>query len=149
MANEVLGKIDCETCDGSADVMQARRKGAHLYTRCGSCGLDQRTGAAVQNRLFYRSIWIDRPPPIPVNAGEPPAVSEVGESVDQVSEPETEKLTETQPKPDRKKSVKSGRWGWLVAVFGVVGVALAVVLGGQGKELIKESVGGGDGFRWQ
>lgn len=58
--NEKLGVIDCETCGKECGVYQAKRKGAHLYTRCsGGCGLDQRNGAIVQSRLFFGSRWLE------------------------------------------------------------------------------------------
>lgn len=140
--NEVLGHIDCETCGCPSSVMQARRKGAHLYTRCDNCGLDQRTGAAVQNRLFYRSEWIDRPPVIPENAGEPPAATE---EVAPVLDSEPEPATDQEPKPEPKRRAK-GVMGWIVAGVAAVGVAAAVVL--NGGEGLPENSGGGNGFKW-
>ncbi|MAY02912.1 MAG: hypothetical protein CMQ38_08055 [Gammaproteobacteria bacterium] len=47
--------------------MQARRKGAHLYSRCDDCGLDQRTGARVQEYYWQNTQWKNGPPVIPSN----------------------------------------------------------------------------------
>ncbi|MBE0507793.1 MAG: hypothetical protein IBX50_13965 [Marinospirillum sp.] len=55
--NPVLGVCECPECGGQASVMQSKRRGRHLYTNCSSCGLDQRTGAEVQNRLWHGTEW--------------------------------------------------------------------------------------------
>ena len=65
--NTTLGHIDCKGCGGRAEVKQAKRRGAHLYSNCEACGLDQRNGRHIQNRLFYRSTWLDQPPTPPEN----------------------------------------------------------------------------------
>ena len=125
--------------------MQARRKGAHLYTRCDDCGIDQRTGAAVQNRLFYGADWVDGAPPIPVNAGEPPGDAVADDLGEPITEAVTEPPTEAKPKPNRKKR---GGLGWLLAGLGLIGVVLSVVIGGNGRELLAESQGGENAYRW-
>ena len=95
MTNEVLGHIRCTECDGLANVMQATRRGAHLYVRCAespSCGMLQPTGIRPQTRWFYQTQWIDGPPPRPGN------VAEGGEFVpDLPGEPE--RVAEGVPKP--------------------------------------------------
>ena len=65
--NTTLGHIDCHGCGGTAEVKQARRRGAHLYTNCAACGTDQRNGRKVQNRLFYGSSWLEDAPVAPEN----------------------------------------------------------------------------------
>ncbi|MEZ0147777.1 MAG: hypothetical protein AB9Q19_00440 [Candidatus Reddybacter sp.] len=67
--NSTLGHISCTGCGGKAEVKQAKRRGAHLYTNCETCGIDQRSGRPVQTRLFYGSIWLNGPPPSPENVG--------------------------------------------------------------------------------
>ncbi|MDO0946642.1 hypothetical protein [Chromohalobacter israelensis] len=53
MSNPSLGTIDCPTCGAAgADVRQTRRKGARLYWQCADCGLNQPTGAKIQERLW-------------------------------------------------------------------------------------------------
>lgn len=66
MANDVLGYAPCG-CGKKKQVMQAKRKGDHLYSRCDDCGLDQRTGARVQQKLWDSAEWIDEPPTPPEN----------------------------------------------------------------------------------
>ena len=65
--NTTLGHIDCAECGGRAEVKQAKRRGAHLYSNCEVCGIDQRNGRPIQNRLFYQSVWLDQPPTPPEN----------------------------------------------------------------------------------
>ena len=65
--NTTLGHINCHGCGGTAEVKQARRRGAHLYTNCAACGTDQRNGRKVQNRLFYGSKWLGEIPTAPEN----------------------------------------------------------------------------------
>lgn len=65
--NAVLGYITCEA-GGRATVHQAKRgNGLFLYTRCDCCGCDQRTGGAVQTRLFNSTEWLDGVPVAPPN----------------------------------------------------------------------------------
>ena len=80
--NEVLGSIPCD-CGRNADVMQTKRAGKHLYSRCADCGLDQRTGAKVQTRLWLETEWR--------NGVKPPRPSNVSESA---TKPATETATE-------------------------------------------------------
>jgi len=78
MANEILGYMACPSCDQQAAIMQARRKGAHLYTSCPDCGMDQRTGKRVQLAIWRAASWKGEPPTPPSNiegelvAGEKP-----------------------------------------------------------------------------
>ncbi|WP_250655046.1 hypothetical protein [Alkalimarinus coralli] len=79
--NPVLGTIQCDGCGGTASVHQARRgSGRFLYTRCGECGADQRTGKAVQTRLYNQTEWRAGADPV-----KPPNVAE--KSVVEPSEP--------------------------------------------------------------
>lgn len=65
MANEVIGSWQCDA-GGSADVMQTKRRGHHLYTNCKCCGVDQRTGAQRQTKLwneakFFPGVTVKKP----------------------------------------------------------------------------------------
>jgi len=135
MSNPTLGHIECQGCGGVCEVRQALRRGAHLYTHCDNCGTDQRAGSAIQNRLFYRSKWVDGPPPIPANAGEPPGDEEeqveLTEKPAPVLEPEPVEVTETKP----EKRPKTSPFLWL---FMLVGIGAAVLFGGRGKVLLTE-----------
>lgn len=48
---ECLGEVRCLECSGTEYVYRSKRRGAHLYGRCPSCGINQRTGQAAQARL--------------------------------------------------------------------------------------------------
>lgn len=69
MANEILGYMPCaeEGCEEQAAIMQALRKGAHLYTRCPECGLDQRSGRQRQLNIWRAAKWKGEPPTPPSN----------------------------------------------------------------------------------
>ncbi len=56
MSNEIIGTWQCGG-GGTADVMQTKRRGKHLYTNCACCGLNQGTGAAFQTRLWNESTF--------------------------------------------------------------------------------------------
>ena len=65
--NDVLGYTKCEA-GGRASVHRTNRgKARYLYTRCDCCGCDQRTGAAVQTRLFTTTEWLNGAPDAPPN----------------------------------------------------------------------------------
>lgn len=65
--NPVLGYTKCEA-GGRATVHQTKRgKGRFLYTRCDCCGVDQRTGATVQTRLYRETEWLGEVPEAPPN----------------------------------------------------------------------------------
>ncbi len=58
MSNPSLGTVACPTCGAEgADVRQSKRRGAHLYWQCGACGLNQPTGAVIQERLWRETEW--------------------------------------------------------------------------------------------
>lgn len=131
MANDELGRIKCE-CGATASVFQAKRKGAHLYTRCPSCGLDQRTGAAVQSRLYWLTDWNGGIKPTkPQGVGDAPteaqpkkptdkqpkAVADFDPSTETESVKATEKPTESEPKGNLKAVV-----GLIVIFAGLGGV---------------------------
>jgi len=106
MANDVLGYAPCE-CGKKKQVMQAKRKGDHLYTRCDDCGLDQRTGGRVQQKIWNSTEWINGPPKKPENV-------DITVKVDreQVAKPSNNKAledfdpTETLTESDRKSKPK-------------------------------------------
>lgn len=119
MANEVLGRrrTPCPDCGKCAEVMQAKRKGAHLYTRC-VCGLEQKTGAEFQLKVWQDTDWSGEPPTPPSNIE-----GKIGQATDQPkagaaladfdpTEPEAEKATEKKPKKQAK-----GRGGVLGLVL--------------------------------
>lgn len=80
--NPVLGVVACD-CGESATVHQTTRgKGRFLYTRCPKCGVDQRTGPAVQKKLWANTVWRDgvekvKPPGVDdADDWKPPAMAE-------------------------------------------------------------------------
>ncbi len=101
MANDELGRIKCD-CGKVASVYQAKRKGAHLYSRCPDCGLDQRTGKRVQERLYWLTDW---------NGGKPPTKPEgVGESRPEWLDDQSKPEPESKPKPEPEKPVAVTDW---------------------------------------
>ncbi|AYM04226.1 hypothetical protein D8911_14580 (plasmid) [Levilactobacillus brevis] len=111
MANEIIGYMPCTGagCDQRAAIMQATRKGAHLYTRCTDCGLDQRTGKRVQLAIWRAATWKGEPPTPPANiegelvAGEKPKPKPTAIEPDWSPEQETAKPAAAQEaEPNRK-----------------------------------------------
>ena len=72
LQNPVLGVIECSGCGGECTVHQTSKGQArYLYTRCPECKVDQRTGKAVQTRLWSQTSWRDG-----VEPNKPPNVNE-------------------------------------------------------------------------
>lgn len=118
--NPVLGYVECQGCGGRCSVHQTTRgAGRFLYTRCGGCGVDQRTGPAVQSRLWWGAVWLDGPPEI-----RPPGVAESG------PEPEPEPKPEPEPEPLGIEETAGG--GWILAIGGAVAlVCVSMLRGGR------------------
>lgn len=55
--NDVIGHYRC-ALGAPAEVLQTRRRGARFYLRCDCCGLDQRTGAAIQTRIWREAKFL-------------------------------------------------------------------------------------------
>lgn len=133
--NEVLGTVQCPECGGQASVMQTRRRGGYLYTKCVQCGLDQRTGKAVQNRIWHGCTWkpavdpMHHRPACVVDGWQPDLETEQRVLVDDWQPGE---LTEQQTEPEPVKPVKSGSGAGraLVAlgvfVLGIVGLSKVI-----------------------
>lgn len=117
--NPVLGYVECDGCQGRASVHQTTRgAGRYLYTRCTACGVDQRTGAAVQSRLWWGCRWLDGPP-----EQRPPGVA------DSVPEP----VAEPGPEPGQEpvaEPKRSGGAGWLWAMVGAVALGVVAAMRG-------------------
>lgn len=121
--NPVLGRVSCQGCGGECTVHQTTRgKGQYLYTRCDKCGVDQRTGAAVQTRLWNETQWNDGvEKKKPANAQEADWTPEPKKAVEQ-PKAATEKTTETTEKKNTAKSGSKSGVAMVVAVLGVVTV---------------------------
>lgn len=65
MANEILGHIDCDGCGGQAGVKKLNNSDL-LYLHCKKCGMDRRSGKALQDK--WRSAI--GAPELPVMAGD-------------------------------------------------------------------------------
>jgi len=115
--NEVLGYTECSECNERATVHQTKRgKGRFLYTRC-ACGCDQRTGAAVQTRLYNNAEWLGDAPEPPPNLIKP-----------KVQEPE--KQPESEPKPQPKEEPRTTeKKPLLLALATGTTIALLALLG--------------------
>ncbi len=124
----VIGYIHCDDCGERGTVHQsARGKGRYLYKRCG-CGCDQRTGKAVQTRLYFgmdrvvpdeeikRPMNVPEQQPDNLDKSTVPAVSD--EPEEQPNEPES---TET-PQPENEPK------GNGLAAFAVMGVGVGFLL---------------------
>ncbi|MFC6631669.1 hypothetical protein [Microbulbifer taiwanensis] len=139
MSNEILGYMPCpETgCSQQAAVMQAKRKGAHLYTRCPDCGIDQRTGKARQLNIWRATTWKVDPPTPPANiegdlvAGEKPKPKQTAIQEDWSPELEareqaaaqTAPATDSEPKPKPKTGLVIAGIG-LLAGLGLVAASI-------------------------
>lgn len=121
--NPELGRVDCQGCEGECSVHQTKRgKGQFLYTRCSNCGVDQRTGPAVQTRLWNETRWRDGvEKKKPINAKEADWTPESKKPVEQPNET-TEKTTETTKQNKVLKSGSKPDFTKVVAVVGVVSV---------------------------
>jgi len=123
--NPVLGTIACD-CGDTATVHQTSRgKGRFFYTRCPKCGVDQRTGPAVQKRLWEKTDWregVEKVKPPGIDASDdwqPPTTIE--------KEPEVKKeQSEKKPKAKPAPAESSGAAG---AVLGLGLLAGALALG--------------------
>lgn len=96
--NPVLGTIACNECGGQATVHQTQRgKGRYLYTRCTTCGPDQKTGAKFQRRLWSGTDWRPDADPVP-----PPGLEEQPRQVDHpVADPSQELDPLVKPEPEK------------------------------------------------
>lgn len=118
--NPVLGTINCDGCGGTASVHQAKRgSGRFLYTRCGECGADQRTGKSVQTRLFNQTEWRTGADPV-----KPPNVLE--SSVPELETTDIEQIcshehTDEQPRTTETQPSKAGK----LAPFAFLGLIAA------------------------
>jgi len=137
--NPVLGSIQCPTCNQSATVHKTTRgKGRFLYSRCMECGPDQRTGKAVQRRLWEQTDWRDgmKPESAPPNLelddwkpGRPPPGAEAKPQPEQPkkAQPEAEKPQPEQAKPEAKTKRKNRLLPGLIGLLLVGGTgALAI-----------------------
>lgn len=118
--NPVLGYVECDGCAGRASVHQTTRgAGRYLYTRCSACGVDQRTGAAVQSRLWWGCRWLDGVPET-----RPPGVTDEPESG-----PESGPKSGPEPGHEPGNEPKaSGGSGWLWAGLGAVALGIAAMM---------------------
>ena len=140
MANKALGNCPCQQCGETMNVFQALRKGAHLYSRCTDCGIDQRIGAKVQQYFWDNTTWFEGAPTPPSNVDtESKAKQTVQEGVKQTPptigpdlvntggvgdfDPLTE-LPESGPSKGASKQPK-GRGGWLVGL-GLVAMTMGL-----------------------
>ncbi len=125
MANEILGRVDCFTCGERSAVMQTKRKGAHLYTRCSSCGLDQRTGAKVQQKIWNEAEWLGLPPTPPENVIPNKPIESQPKAEQTGAEDFDPTLTDETEQEPVKQASKKGLI--LVGVLGLAGIIGAVV----------------------
>lgn len=119
MSNPSLGTIDCPTCDtGGADVRQSRRRGARLYWQCADCGLNQPTGAKIQERLWRETEF--KPGAQPIRPSNVTADLERNTPEEfNPAEPEPETVNEPIPQP--KPQPRQGR-GVGILLLGALGL---------------------------
>jgi hypothetical protein len=133
VSNEILGYAPCAEsgCEQQAAILQARRKGAHLYTRCPDCGIDQRTGKQRQLNIWRAAAWKGEPPTPPtciegeLVAGEKPKIKPTAVQSDWSPELEEQ---QRQAQPQTESQPKAGpKWGPVLAGGGLlVGLGLLV-----------------------
>ncbi|NIC03981.1 hypothetical protein [Billgrantia bachuensis] len=105
MSNPSLGTVACPTCgaDG-ADVRQSKRRGAHLYWQCAACGLNQPTGAVIQERLWRETEWhTGAEPTRPANV-----TADLARNTPTEFDP-TEPEPEAEPEPSSQPSARPSR----------------------------------------
>lgn len=108
MSNPSLGTVACPTCgEAGADVRQTKRRGAHLYWQCIECGLNQPTGAKIQEKLWRDTEWkTGAQPTRPANVTEQLARSTPAEFDPDATEDPTESEPASQPeRPSAAKGV--------------------------------------------
>lgn len=130
--NPVLGTVVCGGCGGQATVKQVKRRGKHLYTQCVECGIDQRTGKAVQNEIWHGCTWkagVDSMQHRPANIVDDFILGSVKDDRVLVDDWQPEELEQADPEPVKPvcRSVKSGSVRAMVAL-GALLVGLTTIL---------------------
>lgn len=130
--NPVLGTVVCSGCGGQATVKQTKRRGNYLYTQCVECGMDQRTGKAVQNEVWHGCTWkagVDSMQHRPANVTDDFILGSVKDDRVLVDDwqPEEELDEDVETVKPVGRSVKSGSVRALVAL-GALLVGLTTVL---------------------
>lgn len=120
--NPSLGTIDCPTCGkAGADVRQTKRKGSRLYWQCADCGLNQPTGAPIQEKLWRETVFKPGAQPIrPSNVTADLAPNTPPEYDPNEPEPATEAPTAAQPTANRPNPAK----GLGIALLGCLGLGM-------------------------
>ena len=132
---EIVGRNDCQDCGQRCAVYQNTR--GDLYTKCAECGVDQRNGKTVQNRLWYTTDWVagepevrpakvDPEPPANLGASKPakkpePAPDPAPAATD---DQDTDAAGTDTGTPDPKK--KSSGLGFLVVLGTIAAAALGL-----------------------
>jgi hypothetical protein len=94
--NPVIGSWQCSE-GGSAEVKQTKKRGRHFYTQCECCGLQQGTGAALQQRIWDEAEFLPG-----VAVVRPSNVLEKGNTVSETGASEPAKATEPASEPEPK-----------------------------------------------
>lgn len=133
--NPTLGTIPCE-CGRLADVKQRNgRQRRFLYIHCPDCGADQRTGKAVQSRIWFNTAWREglKPSDPPKNVDDAPAalMQTEPETLPEPNRSEAETLEEfdpdaiePEPEPKPEQTRKGGKF--LKGAAGAAGLLLIV-----------------------
>ncbi|MFP3343526.1 hypothetical protein R0J87_13555 [Halomonas sp. SIMBA_159] len=120
MSNPTLGTVQCPTCNTEgAEVRQTKRRGARLYWQCSECGLNQPTGAKIQEKLWRDTAW---------NTGAEPTrpgnvASELERSTPAEFDP-TEAEPEATPQPTKPTHQPSTGRGLGVLLLGALGLGV-------------------------
>ena len=128
MSNPILGTVVCSGCGGQATVKQTKRRGQYLYTQCVECGIDQRTGKAVQNEIWHGCNWKPEADPMkhrPANVTDDYKQAAVKDDRILIDDWQPEELEETEEV--KQVTVKKGSGRALVAV-GALLVGLTTIL---------------------
>lgn len=126
---ELLGEVAClePGCGGVEYVYRSKRKGRHLYGRCSNCGINQKTGKNVQDRLAAF---------VPVGSLGKQAAPEPSQTDPEPSqtEPQTEPATvqdfdptQAPAVPDRAPRPKTGLFGLALGLLFLLSLPLAFI----------------------
>ena len=90
--NENIGKIQCNVCQGEADVR--RDKGGKLYYFCPECGIDNRQGAGFRKYMEENAVLFET----------------TGPGVDPDPTPEPSATVDPEPDPEPVKESAFSKW---------------------------------------
>lgn len=117
MANESLGVVSCEGCNGAANVKRKATGKKLLYLHCKSCGMDARSGKALQER------W-----QVAIDGGSVESETELSNEWKPMSG-DIENEESNSSESDDNSRASNSKFKWLAGI----GIAAAILIGIQPK----------------